>query len=181
MNQCITNAVFYLKMEQVYIITPMLYTNNVISKCGCLQISWWVYVNSSSHQSIAIPASGKSHCFWHYQYHSKCWGYILWLSGENIPFSCYIVSYYSTTDVIEFVSKLFATFRLDQWPTMYIMFGWLYVSTLITNLLILELVNNIPTMPFLTGISRNTQSKSYTLSLTEYVWEFRDNALWDTH
>ena len=31
------------------------------------------------------------------------------------------------------------------------------------------------------AISKNTQSKSYTLSLTECVWEFRNNALWDTH
>ena len=30
-----------------------------------------------------------------------------------------------------------------------------------------------------TGISRNTQSKSYALSLT--VWEFKSSALWDTH
>ena len=41
-------------------------------------------------------------------------------------------------------------------------------------------VNNIPTMQFFTGISRNTQSKSDMLSLTECVWEFRNNALWDT-
>ena len=42
-------------------------------------------------------------------------------------------------------------------------------------------VYNIPTMQFFTGISRYTQSKSYMLSLTESVWEFRNNALWDTH
>ena len=30
-------------------------------------------------------------------------------------------------------------------------------------------------------ISSNTQSKSYTLLLTECVWEFRNNALRDTH
>ena len=41
-------------------------------------------------------------------------------------------------------------------------------------------VNNIPTMQLITGISRNTQSKSYMLSLTECDWEFRNNALWDT-
>ena len=41
-------------------------------------------------------------------------------------------------------------------------------------------VNNNPTMQLITGITRNTQSKSYTLSLTECVWEFRNNALWDT-
>ena len=40
-------------------------------------------------------------------------------------------------------------------------------------------VNNIPTMHFFTGISRNTQSKSYMLSLTECVWKFRNNELWD--
>ena len=42
----------------------------------------------------------------------------------------------------------------------------------------------IPTMQFFTGISRNTQSKSYTntmLSLTECVWNFKNDALWDTH
>ena len=42
-------------------------------------------------------------------------------------------------------------------------------------------VNNIPTMQFLSGISRNTQSKSYMLSLTECVWNFQNNALWETH
>ena len=43
------------------------------------------------------------------------------------------------------------------------------------------LVNNIPTMQFFFGISRNTQSKSYMLSLTECVWDFQNIALWDTH
>ena len=33
-------------------------------------------------------------------------------------------------------------------------------------------VRNIPTMQFFTGISRNTQSKSYMLSLTEGIWDF---------
>ena len=42
-------------------------------------------------------------------------------------------------------------------------------------------VYNIPTIRFITRISRNTQSKSYMLSLTECVWEIRNNALWDTH
>mgnify|MGYP001795320705 CR=1 FL=1 len=42
-------------------------------------------------------------------------------------------------------------------------------------------VNNIPTMHFFRGISRNTQSKLYMLSLTECVWDFQHNALWDTH
>ena len=42
-------------------------------------------------------------------------------------------------------------------------------------------VNNIPAMQFLSRISRNTQSKSYMLSLTECVWDFQNNALWDTH
>ena len=35
-------------------------------------------------------------------------------------------------------------------------------------------------MQFFTGISRNTQSKLYTLSLTECVRDFQNNALWDT-
>ena len=42
-------------------------------------------------------------------------------------------------------------------------------------------VYNIPTMQFFTGITRNTQWKSYMLSLTEFVLEFHINALWDTH
>ena len=41
----------------------------------------------------------------------------------------------------------------------------------------IEQVNNNPTVQLFTGISRNTQSKSYTLSLTECVWEFQKNAL----
>ena len=28
---------------------------------------------------------------------------------------------------------------------------------------------------------RNTQSKSYVLSLTKYAWEFQNIAFWDTH
>ena len=42
-------------------------------------------------------------------------------------------------------------------------------------------VDNIPTMQFFTEISRNTQSISYMLSLNVSVWDFQDNALWDTH
>ena len=34
-------------------------------------------------------------------------------------------------------------------------------------------VNNNPTMHCFTGISKNTQSKSYMLSLTECVWDFQ--------
>ena len=41
-------------------------------------------------------------------------------------------------------------------------------------------INNIPIMQFFTGTSRITQSKSYVLSLTECVWEFRNNALWNS-
>ena len=42
-------------------------------------------------------------------------------------------------------------------------------------------VNSIPTMQFLSGISRNTQSMSYMLSLTVCDWEFQNIALWDTN
>ena len=35
--------------------------------------------------------------------------------------------------------------------------------------------------PCFSGISRNTQSKLYMLSLTECVWDFQNNALLDTH
>ena len=38
-----------------------------------------------------------------------------------------------------------------------------------------------PRCNFFTGISRNSQSNSYMLSLTECVWEFQNNALWGTH
>ena len=40
---------------------------------------------------------------------------------------------------------------------------------------------NIPTMQLFIGISRNTKSKSYMLSLTECIRDFQNNALWDTH
>ena len=40
-------------------------------------------------------------------------------------------------------------------------------------------VINIPTMQSFTGTSNYTQSKSYILSLTECLREFRNNSLWD--
>ena len=42
-------------------------------------------------------------------------------------------------------------------------------------------VNNISTMQFFAGISRNTQSKSSMLLLNECVRESQNHALWDTH
>ena len=42
-------------------------------------------------------------------------------------------------------------------------------------------VNNILIMKFLTGISRNTQSKFCMLSLTECVRDFENYVLWGTH
>ena len=40
-------------------------------------------------------------------------------------------------------------------------------------------VNNIPTMQFFTGVSKNTQSKSYIYIIIDLVSrEFRNNALW---
>ena len=51
----------------------------------------------------------------------------------------------------------------------------------ITCMLSIGHVNNIPTKQFFTGIFRNTQSKLYTQSLTEWDWDFQNNALWDTH
>ena len=41
-------------------------------------------------------------------------------------------------------------------------------------------INEYPATHYFTGISRNTQSKSYMLSLAERVWEFRSHALRDT-
>ena len=43
----------------------------------------------------------------------------------------------------------------------------------------IERVGNIPTMQFCTGIAINIQSKCYMQSLTEYTWDFRNDALWD--
>ena len=41
-------------------------------------------------------------------------------------------------------------------------------------------VNNIPTEQLCTGMSRNTQSKSYMLTMA-WVWDFQSIAMWDTH
>ena len=46
---------------------------------------------------------------------------------------------------------------------------------------LIEHVNKIPTMQFFTGIFKNTQSELYMLSLTEWVCDFQNNVLWDTH
>ena len=43
------------------------------------------------------------------------------------------------------------------------------------------MLTTIPQCNFFAWFSRHTQSKSYTLSLTKCVWEFRHNALWDTY
>ena len=43
----------------------------------------------------------------------------------------------------------------------------------------IERIGNIPTMQFCTDISRNIQSKCYMQSLTEYTWDFQNDALWD--
>ena len=54
----------------------------------------------------------------------------------------------------------------------------------------LKHVYNVFTMQFLSGISRNTQSRSDMLSLptsgksrhlAECVWDFQNDVLWDTH
>ena len=57
---------------------------------------------------------------------------------------------------------------------------WEYLGSQFLSLLsdLIGHVDNIPTMQFFTGISRNTQFKSYKLSLTECVLEFQRNALW---
>ena len=52
--------------------------------------------------------------------------------------------------------------------------------TYFTQYPVIEHVNNIPTMQYSNGTSRNTQSKSYMLSLTECVWDFQNIALLDT-
>ena len=57
----------------------------------------------------------------------------------------------------------------------------LHMWTLIFVVLAKGHVNNIPKMQFVTGISRNAPSQSYMLSLTECVWDFQNNSLWDTY
>ena len=49
------------------------------------------------------------------------------------------------------------------------------------NWILIVHVNSIPTRQIFTGISSNTQSKLCVVSMTERVWDFRNNALWDTH
>ena len=49
------------------------------------------------------------------------------------------------------------------------------------SLISIGLVNNIPTMLFFTGISRNTLTKSYMLLLTECVWDSQIMHVSDTH
>ena len=69
-------------------------------------------------------------------------------------------------------------------PMIYTMFSNLcsrHGYSLSQNISQIRHVDNIPTMQFFSGISRNTQSKSYMLSLTECVRDFQNNALWDTH
>ena len=39
----------------------------------------------------------------------------------------------------------------------------------------------MPTVQFFIRISRNTQSHSYLLSMSECVWDFQNNAFWDIH
>ena len=52
---------------------------------------------------------------------------------------------------------------------------WLYVCEIVSVLILLiEYVNSIPATQFSTGITRNNQSNSHMLSLTECVWEFRN-------
>ena len=48
-----------------------------------------------------------------------------------------------------------------------VLFLLLYQTTCAIRIWI---VNNIPTMQFFSGISKNTQSKSYMLALTECIW-----------
>ena len=75
----------------------------------------------------------------------------------------------------------------DQWHPTDPISAWNYGTmwsipdNIIPQLHPMGHVNNIPTMQCFTGNSRNTQSNSYMLSLTECVWEIRNNALWDIH
>ena len=75
----------------------------------------------------------------------------------------------------------------DQWHQTDPISAWNYGTmwsipdNIIPQLHPMGHVNNIPTMQCFTENSKNTQSNSYMLSLTECVWEFWNNALWDTH
>ena len=55
------------------------------------------------------------------------------------------------------------------------------ILTLVCTKILIGYVKKVPSMQSFSEISRNTQPKSYTVSLTEYPWEFQNNALWDTH
>ena len=56
----------------------------------------------------------------------------------------------------------------------------LYITGALGHKLIVGHVSNLPTMQFMTGIPRITQSNSYMLSLTECSMEFHNDVLWDT-
>ena len=69
----------------------------------------------------------------------------------------------------QFIPKLLISHHLYEYCSFCEWGRWVWNHS---NILIGR-VNNIPTMQFFTGISRNTQSKSYMLSLTECVWDFQ--------
>ena len=98
------------------------------------------------------------------------------------------LSLYSDTVTVRVGQKLHLRIPYSGNPTPE--FAWLFANSALLQHMklnqsklhrcVIRHVNSIPTMQFVTGISGNTQSKSSMLSLTEYVWVFQNNALWDT-
>ena len=93
------------------------------------------------------------------------------LCGSSGSFQIGFLSIYKVCSVFSGIS-LSTSFQSDTWLSFI-------CNEIEKNGIRIGHVNNLPTMPLFTGISRNSQSKSYMLSLTECVRDFQSNELWD--
>ena len=91
------------------------------------------------------------------------------LCGSSGSFQIGFLSIYKVCSVFSGIS-LSTSFQSVTWLS--------FICNEIVICIRIGNVNNLPTMPLFTGISRNSQSKSYMLSLTECVRDFQRNA-WD--
>ena len=102
----------------------------------------------------------------------------------SIPIAYRLKSYFVKLEIVNIdrvIIQCFTSLSLHQCQHSKTRFIYAVLGrTYLTQYPVIEHVYNIPTMQYFNGTSRNTQSKSYMLSLTECVWEFRNNALWDT-
>ena len=132
--------------------------------------------------------------FSHFGFIFSLWGYWLassyyaryfsFLTMMPLGFYCsmawhqlYIIRYAWILIVkVQFWQKI--VLRHSHMLVLHVQWGLIYLHIPVIDL---GHFNNIPAMQFFTGISRHTQSKSCRLSLTQCVWEFRNNALWATH